>query len=207
MSLDYTVRPISDRTAFTGAHRRSQFSMRWSGITQLLERELRMLGARNVVLEMDVRETQIRIDGRVRADARPETPAVRLAFGSRHGPLQYATDEFWDWQDNVYAIALSLEALRRVDRYGVSRRGEQYQGWKALPPGSMVVASSSMTIDDAMDTLLAFGANYDPATELTVAEMSRRAKAATHPDRNNGNRADWDDVELATQVLSKAGLL
>ena len=32
---------------------------------------------------------------------------------------------------NLRSIALGLKALRAVDRYGVSRRGEQYAGFRA----------------------------------------------------------------------------
>ncbi len=45
--------------------------------------------------------------------------------------LVYATDCCDFWQHNVRSIALGLEALRAVDRYGISRRGEQYAGFRA----------------------------------------------------------------------------
>jgi hypothetical protein len=92
-----------------------------------------MLQARQIVLQLAVAEADLRIDGLPRASARPEHPGVILAFDSKFGPLQYATDDFTTWQDNLRAVALSMEALRRVDRYGVSKRGEQYTGWRALP--------------------------------------------------------------------------
>lgn len=51
-----------------------------------------------------------------------------------HGRLAYATDMFDSWQDNVRAIALSLEALRAVERWGVSK-GRQYTGFALLTAG------------------------------------------------------------------------
>jgi hypothetical protein len=66
-------------------------------------------------------------------------PGVRIAFESKYGPLTYATDEFVTrparLADQRPRIALALQALRAVDRYGVTKRGEQYTGWKALPAG------------------------------------------------------------------------
>lgn len=44
----------------------------------------------------------------------------------RRGHLSYPCDTFTTLQDNLRVIALALEALRMVDRYGVTRRGEQY---------------------------------------------------------------------------------
>lgn len=108
-----------------------------------------------------------------------------------------------DWQHNVRAIALGLEALRRVDRYGITKRGEQYAGWKALPAGTGT--ATHMTTDEAwrvFSTLLGF--------ELTPAERGdaderraafRRARAAAHPDRHGGDRTAWDQVEQAAKVL------
>ena len=71
-----------------------------------------------------------------RANASPKSPAVVIAFESKHGPLQYATDAFTHWQANVRAVALGLEALRRVERYGITKHGEQYTGWKQLGSGT-----------------------------------------------------------------------
>jgi hypothetical protein len=62
------------------------------------------------------------------------TPADFVAVQAATDPtrrLVYATDACDFWQHNVRSIALGLEALRAVDRYGISRRGEQYAGYRA----------------------------------------------------------------------------
>jgi hypothetical protein len=48
--------------------------------------------------------------------------------------LVFATDAYEDWQHNVRAIALTLEALRAVDRYGTTG-GRQYAGFRQLTAG------------------------------------------------------------------------
>jgi hypothetical protein len=53
--------------------------------------------------------------------------AVQAAHDQRR--LVYATDVCESWQHNVRSIALGLEALRAVDRYGITRRGQQYAGF------------------------------------------------------------------------------
>lgn len=137
-SLGVVVRPLTDPKPPEGG-RWSTFSAGLSSTIETLAAELRALGATNVVLELDLRERDIRLDGLPRADARPTHDGVALSFESKFGPLRYATAEFagrWSqpaWQANLRAIALSMKALRAVDRYGVSKRGEQYAGWKALP--------------------------------------------------------------------------
>lgn len=118
----------------------------------LLEREATQLGCRHLVLEADYREGQIRNDGWPRADAKPSSPRVVISLvNSKHGPLRYPCDTFDRWEDNVMAVARGLEALRMVDRYGVTRRGEQYSGWKSLPSQS----TTTMTTESAAAVLVA----------------------------------------------------
>jgi hypothetical protein len=170
-----TFRPISqdwrgERTP-PRERRRAPFRATYTQTLRLLDRELRQLGAERVVIQLDVTERDIRLDGLPRSNARPWTPKVILSFQSRFGPLRYQTDTFTAWTDNLRAIALGLEALRKVDRYGITRRGEQYAGWRALPPGDGDLAGQGERI--VRDE---YGGDL------------RRALMDTHPDR--GGTAD-----------------
>ena len=214
MSLEYTVRPISDRTPFLGEHTPSQFEQTWSKVAEHLERELWFLNARRVVIEVDVRENQLRVDGRLRADATAASPAVRLAFESIHGPLMYATDKFCrngrtkyingatrmvdnltHWQHNLYAISRGLEALRMVDRYGIASKGEQYAGYRAIDS-----APAALTTEQAIGVITSV-LGVSNLNGISVASAIRRAKAVAHPDRNGGARGQWDQVDEAARVL------
>ncbi|VXB33695.1 molecular chaperone DnaJ [Nocardioides sp. AX2bis] len=211
--MKYTVRPTSDVTGFGGTRQASQFTTTWSDAVTLLERELDMLKATDIVLELDVRERDIRMDGQVRANTRAASGRARLAFDSRHGALVYATDRFVrqpgsrfrmmeDWQHNVYAMAKALEALRLVDRYGVTS-GQQYTGFKAIGGGSAIATGPApMTDDEALQVLIAIvGEDADWADD---AELHRKARAAAHPDRRGGDQSAWDQVELAGRALGVA---
>lgn len=216
--MRYTTRPLSDRTWLRPDRQRkqSQFDSTWSATLELLEREIRHLGGRDVVIEVDVREQDIRLDGMLRANASAATPAVVVAFETaKHGPMLYRCDRFvvgWrstgggqSWQHNVRAVAKTLEALRSVDRYGATETGQQYAGFKALPAGRAMPASH-MTLDAALE-LLRVHANLGPVADPRLkgpdfwSPWLRRAKAAAHPDRHGGDRALWDQVEQAAQVL------
>jgi hypothetical protein len=214
----YTVRPISDRTPFTGEHEHSDFKATWFDALELLAREVEFLGGTDVVLEVDVTDSQIRVDGGVYANAKAASPAVRVAFNSQVGPLVYATDRFvhrarWmrrpgymvqDWQHNVRAIALGLEGLRKVDRYGITQRHQQYAGFKALPAG-VNGAGSHMTRTEALGLVFMLaGLNVEPAhleDPINRRRALRAARATAHPDRHGGDRTLWDQVEQAAQVL------
>jgi hypothetical protein len=132
------IRPLGTfPPEFSQAHASTDpFRAPLSATLSTLERELRHLGASVVAVEIAIEEHEINSrTGWPKANARPQHPGCVISFESKHGPLRYGTDAFPQWQSNLRAIALGLESLRRVERYGIGRRGEQYQGWKALPSG------------------------------------------------------------------------
>jgi hypothetical protein len=178
--LDAVVRPIDRWPGKTTENRRwAQFSAPESATWELLKRELRMLGAKNIVIQLALREDQIRLDGWPKANSNPAHPGIILAFDSKYGPLKYATDTFYHFKENLRALALGLEALRRVDRYGITKRGEQYAGWKALTAGP----SREGDADRGRDLIERFGS-------------VTRALKATHPDQG-GKRDDYEAVQAA----------
>ena len=207
--MKYTTRPLSDRTWLrpAGKRVRSRFDSSWTSTLRLLGQEIDHLGGRDVVIEVDAREQDIRNDGMLRANARtPDNPAVVVAFDTaRHGPMLYRCDRFYapyydqiDWQHNVRAIALTLECFRAADRYGATETGQQYVGFKQLGAGTAMPASH-MTADEAVALLhevAGFGGRF---TDLRIPY--RKARAAAHPDRNGGDRTLWDQVEQAARVL------
>jgi hypothetical protein len=178
----------------------SPFRSSWPDTIDLLDRELWHLGAREAVLQLALDESEIRRDGFPRANARPRHPGVAISFESRFGPLRYATDTFSDWQANVRAIALGLEALRKVDRYGITKRGEQYAGWKALPAPS---ADRPMRVGDATAFLAQWGGR--DAEDIwhrpeDAATAYRRAASRLHPDAG-GTTEDFQRLQEAKRIL------
>lgn len=205
--VDARFRPISNWPGpQTEQRERSRFDSPWSKTLRLLARELDHIvePGTTAVMEMAIDESQIRLDGYPYANAKPRHPGVILSIESRWGPLRYPCDTFDDWQDNVRAIALALEALRKVDRYGVTKRGEQYAGWKALPPagGSTV----TMTAEDAARTIARSAGAVSDAWEKMLAspDLARRlylrAAKLTHPD-TGGLPGAFERLQEAKTVL------
>lgn len=180
----------------------SRFKASYSATLDLLDRELDHLRARHVVIEVALQSGQIRADGWPKANARsPEHPGVVVSFESKHGPLRYATDQFRGpgsygflpgWQANLRAIALGLESLRQVDRYGITKRGEQYTGWSALPPGTIAAGAATMTVEQAARFILSSTASDGRARNAETRDVIvdpaardrayRRAAKKLHPD-------------------------
>lgn len=156
----------------------SIFRAGWKDTLERLKFELRKLGAEEVVIEIAMEDKDIRLDGWPRGRATARHPGVIVSFESKHGPLRYGTDAFPSWEENIRAIALGLESLRRVDRYGIGSRGEQYRGWKALPSGNG-------------ESLLERGRKL-----IEAHGGVRAAQRATHPD-TGGNADDFAAVQAA----------
>lgn len=162
------------------------FKAPWSSTLALLDRELRMLGAHELTLAAGFRERDLRRDGMPRSDARaPIHPGVILAFTARgldSSPrLEYGTDVCEYWEHNVRSVALGLEALRAVDRFGITRRSEQYAGFREITAGGEHEAEASRERGRAI-----------------IAEHGslRDALKATHPDRG-GDPIDFQSVQMA----------
>jgi hypothetical protein len=129
---------------------------------------------------------------------------VILTLDSKHGPLSYPCDTFTTWQDNVRAIALALEALRKVDRYGVTKRGEQYRGFLAIeataaPAGFADAHQAAEFLFDVSRSLAAPG-------KEGMAAVLRKAQRMSHPDLG-GDAATFQRVTLAESKLREEGLL
>lgn len=183
--IDARFRPIPlwpQQTPADARRSRWTFKAGWSNTLSLLDRELRHLGAENITIGCGLREQDIRIDGWPRSGARePAHPGVEVSFDSPHGRLVYATDVCERWEHNLRAIGLGLEALRAVDRHGVTRRGEQYAGFKALPAGTM---------------------DGDPDRGLQLIRRHGSVVAAlhaAHPDHGGADR-DFRDVQAAREA-------
>jgi hypothetical protein len=205
MKTAITFRPLESFPGKRPHPKRSPFRTTYGKTLDLLDRELLFLQARDVVIQLDCSERDIRNDGMPRSDCRPRSAAVVLSFESKKsgGPMQFPCAAFTSWQDNIRAIALSLESLRQVDRYGVTQHAEQYRGWSKLAgPAEPAV----MTATQAAELLVTFGGG-DSAEILryfaAFQEAFKRAKVATHPDRNGGSEGQFKAVQAAGDVLER----
>jgi hypothetical protein len=147
-----TFRPLPAWPYPTTKKRRSIYTFKagWSDTLDKLEYEIGLLNGHDVIIGGDFREEDLRLDGMLRSNARnPSHPGIELSFDSAHGRLVYATDVCEYWQHNVRSIALGLEALRAVDRFGISRKGEQYAGWLQLGSSDDLVQKGRALVEIA----------------------------------------------------------
>ena len=217
--MNVTFRPIvlwPGQLTRDSQRRSTPFYARIDETWRLLEREVDHVGGAELVVQLALDEGQIRLDGKPRAGADPGHPGVIVSFESRYGPLQYATDVFTHWHANLRAIALGLEALRKVDRYGISKRGEQYTGWKALPAGAAPATNGALSLEQAARVIAINADGAVGRTEAEIAEVARyvltdrnirevayrQAAKRLHPDAG-GSADDFVRLQDAKRLLEE----
>jgi hypothetical protein len=226
--LIYRTMPLDDKTWYKPGERiESQFTTGWPSTLDLLENQIAYLGGDDVRIFVDVPASSIRNDGMVKVGALTYSPGVVVTFETeKHGELSYRSDRYvrgdatayrngsqvkkmvGDWQHNVRAIALGLEALRAIKRYGIADDDQQYSGFAALPAGRGI-AASAMTSSSAQEILMkAAGMTGGwPTSGSDRAEVKKYAVRKAHPDRNEGDDTLWRPVEEAIRVLERAKML
>lgn len=201
--MDVRFRPLSEWPYPPTKNRRSRWAFKagWQNTLDLLRHELEVLRARDVIIGAGFREADIRLDGWPRAGAQATAfPGVEVSFDTpTHGRLVYGTDTCQLWQHNIRSIALGLEALRAVDRYGITRRGEQYAGFRALPAGG----ETSELRDAAWARRVLHDVVGPDAPPLTLQHLARAAKSRSHPDAG-GSHEQFVLVQEAIRVLGGA---
>lgn len=202
----------------TTERRGAPFKATWNNTLHLLAFELDKLSARTVTLRTMHSPHDVRLDGKLRGDStNPKHPGVILTFEKFEGwsderqqseyvEMKFPCDTFGYWKDNVRAVALALEALRKVDRYGV-RSGSQYAGFKALPPGDF---AQVMTPELAADFIAkAAGMGNVPAIATSIIQNAvfgesvyKTAAKTLHPDKG-GSAEEFKKLESAWRLVKE----
>jgi hypothetical protein len=194
--LAATFRPLTQwpgKKTPTYNRKRAPFKAGYPRTLDDLEREINHLSGKSVVIQAEFETRDIRNDGWPRSSARAKGPGVVVSFQTPQGPLSFPCDTYDAWEDNLRAIALSLEALRAVNRYGVTKHSEQYKGFAQIEaPG----AQNGMDRQQAV----VFVRNWGGA-EGSLSDAYRRAARVLHPDASTGSHEQFVKLQQAKAVL------
>ena len=93
--------------------------------------ELGRLGAKNEVLSTNVKR---RLDGApYSGQAQPQDTGAAVYFELKGKKISLACDKWNRVEDNIWAIAKHVEALRGQQRWGVGSIDQAFRGYTALP--------------------------------------------------------------------------
>lgn len=149
-----------------GSH--STFSV--STTTSKLMAELRRLGAKNIVLSTNL---ELRLHGLPYSNRRaPADAGVAVYFTLKGEARCFACDRWQKVEENIVALAHTIDALRGIERWGGGNMVDQaFAGFAALPAPSAAKHWSEVIGVQR-------GADLDD-----VRTAYRRKAMAAHPDR------------------------
>lgn len=152
---------------------KSQFQATYGRTLQDLDRELSHLSAKDVTIQAGYTPDKIRLDGWPYSTARPEHPGLIIQFRSKGEILTFKSFRFRSFEENIRAIALTMDALRRVARYGVVE-GQQYHGFKQISaPIQQPPASREERVANLRDNAAT------PGERAAAEEALKRMRAAS----------------------------
>jgi|ERR1039457_1936455 DnaJ-domain-containing protein 1 len=174
------------RTQYPSA---SKFGARTiDGVIRILLREIKLLDAGQAVISSN---TKLRLDGLpYSGQAQPADRGVAVYFTHKERQMCFACDRWDKVQDNVYAISMTIEALRGIERWGTGDMVEQaFTGFVALP-----APKSPHEV---------LGIRPGASDEEIDAAYRRKAMAA-HPDRGGSAAAMAELTEARRKLKERA---
>ena len=149
----------------------------WEAGIKEVRAELGRLGATDVTISMNIRMKSEATP--YAGQVHPKDRGIAVYFKLKGEFRCLPCDKFATMGDNFHAIALTIEAMRALDRYGVGKSQQSFDGFKALP----AVASSE---SEDWTAVLQIPAN---ASESTIREAHIRQVRQVHSEGGDTSSA------------------
>jgi hypothetical protein len=164
---------------------RSQFKTTLGRAIADVSGEVRRLGGSALVISSNL---ELRRDGLPYADSRvPTDPAVAVYFTLKKKPMCFACDRWNRVEENMRAIALTIGALRGIERWGSGSMLEQaFSGFAALPAPEQ--------------PWQVLGVKHD-ANPGDIERAYRGLAARFHPDKPDGDAEKMARINRARDQL------
>jgi len=148
--------------------------------------ELARLGATDVVLSSNI---PLRRDGLPYANQRrPDDPGIAVYFKYHGKPMCFACDQYATVAQNTRAIALTIAALRGIERWGASDMMERaFRGFTAIPERA------------SQPWREVFGFKADEVMTLDLIEQRFRALAHQHHPDKGGDAVLFNQLVFARE--------
>jgi hypothetical protein len=173
-------------------------SVSFNGTVERLFRELNRLGAENVVISTN---QPVRNDGMPFAqERRIEDPGVAVYFNRKGRQLCVPVDRYVTMLDNLRAVALSIEAIRGLERWGgMSMMDRAFTGFAQLP-GAVEPEKPRQPWREVFGLAEGF-----PATPEIIEAMFKAHSKSRHPDMGGDDEGFRELVRAREDALKEIG--
>lgn len=170
---------------------KSRFQTRFRDARDGLMEELRKMEAKNIVVSTNI---PIKNDGLPYANQKePPDRGVAVYFEWKGESYSLACDKWDKVGDNIQAIRKTIEAMRGLDRWGVSDMLQRtFSGFKALP-------DHTGAGKEAWWVVLGVDSN---ASEDVIRQAYHKKMKENHPDTEKGD----NDLAVKINVAYKTAL-
>lgn len=186
--MTITAYPLSWPVAWprSKSRQRSRFNTSPADARDGLMLELDRLGARSIVVSTNI---ELRRDGLPYANRRPvEDPGVAVYFRLNGEDRCIAVDRWDSVGDNMHAIALTIAALRGIDRWGSTGMvAAAFAGFAALPAGANHAPRPWRAVLEVAPD----------ADRIAIDAAYRRLAKTWHPDVCGGDDSRFLEIQAA----------
>ena len=163
----------------------SRFKSNMENAQRFLRLEIMRLNGSDLIVSTNL---PVRQDGGLYADymkRRIDDPGVAIYFRYKKKDISMCADQYLTVWENIYALAKGVEALRGMERWGVSDFLDRvFTGFAALP--------AAHTYQPWFSVL---GVNKD-ADEESIKETYRQLAKLHHPDKG-GDAGKFNQIQTA----------
>lgn len=155
---------------------RSRFDVTLGKAIREIQDEVRRLGGTALVISSNL---PLRRDGMPYANAsQPADRGVAVYFRYKKKPMCFACDRWGNVEDNMHAIAKTIDALRGIERWGSGQMVEQaFTGFTALPspeqPWQVLGVSSHATREEIEEAYRRLASQHHPDKGGDTQQMAR----------------------------------
>jgi hypothetical protein len=174
---------------------RSNFKTPLAAARDELKSELRRLGATDIVISTNI---IVNLDGTYRSNQRvPDDRGVAVYFKLNGEDQCFPCDRWQYVEDNLHAVALSIQALRGLDRWGAKEMvNAAFRGFKALPASAIVTPFTAKPWHEVLEV--------SPTASIETIKAAYRVMLQKHHPDHGGSEAAFHRVQKAWDEAQSA---
>ncbi len=171
---------------------RSQFKQSMDRAQQFLHDEIKRIGGSELIVSTNI---PVRKDGMLYSDwmsRKIDDPGVAIYFKYKNRDILMCCDQYTAVWENVYALGKGIEALRGMERWGVSDFIERaFTGFTALPEKIVINQKSIWEI---------LGLSFKPESTVQIHQAYKQQVKKVHPDINGGSAVAFHELQQAYEI-------